>query len=94
MITKKEILKVYNENGLNGLYAYMRKNGIKYEKEIFEFGLDDCRNSCKNCKYKKNWLNEKTDKNVFRFHYYSIGIKSRKTGYNYNIIRGIEITIS
>lgn len=87
---KKELVNVYNEKGLNGLYAFLRKHGINYTKEINEFGLN-C--SKKTYDKKKEWLNERTDKNTLRFHHYCINVKSRKTGYSYNKIRGIQLNI-
>lgn len=89
-VSKKQIMNVYNEHGLNGLYSFLRKNEIDYSTSIAEFGLNS---SLKSKQEKNDWLEEKTEKGVFRFHYYSIGIKSRRSGYSYNIIRGIEITL-
>ena len=87
--SKKEMMSVYKERGLNGLYSFLRKKGINFTKNVIDFGLSG---STKVANEKKEWLEEKTDSKTIRFHYYSVGIKSRRTGYNYNIIRGIEIT--
>ena len=63
-----------------------RKNGVKYKVVVSEFGL----NTNKQALVEKNkWINE----NDLRFHYHSLSVKSRKTGYVYNRIRGIEIVI-
>lgn len=89
-ISKKELVKVHQNEGLNGLYAYLRRNGIEFEKSVKEFGLNG---SKKSVTAKQNWLSEKTDNKTLRFHYYGIGVKARKTGFNYNILRGIEISL-
>ena len=88
-LNKNVLMFIHSEHGLNGLYAYLRKHGIKFDKSIIEFGLNS---SKKANEAKENWLSETTDKNTFRFHYYSVSVKARKTGFNYNKIRGIEIT--
>ena len=89
-VGKKQIMNVYKECGLKGLYSFLRKNEINYTTSVVEFGLDS---SLKSKQEKNDWLEDKPEKGIFRFHYYSIGVKSRKNGYHYNIIRGIEITI-
>ena len=83
--TKKQALKVYEERGLNALYRFLKKNNVSYKKKVEEFGLDGVATQ----KAKSEWLKG----GEFRFHYFAIGIKSRKTGYSYNRIRGIEIQI-
>ena len=88
--SKKEMMSVYKERGLNGLYSFLRKKGKNFSKSIIEFGLSE---STKAAQEKEEWLEGKTDIKTIRFHYYSVCIHSRKIGYNYNIIRGIEIII-
>jgi len=88
---KKQVNKVYSEKGLNGVHCFLKNNGIKYVQTVEEFGLHTSKTSNAT---KKDWLSESTPYNVFRFHYYSLGIKSKKTGYEYNRIRGTEITIA
>ena len=85
-MTNEEINLVYKEKGLNGVYALLRKNGVKYKVVVNEFGLNTNKQALKE---KSEWINEGN----LRFHYYSLSVKSRKTGYTYNRIRGIEIVI-
>lgn len=82
----KEIQKTYREKGLNSIYAFLKRNGINYKVAVVEFGLQT--NSLA-VREKSQWMENKD----LRFHYYSLGIKSRKTGFSYNRIRGIEIIL-
>ena len=86
MIKKEEIISVYKTKGLNGVYAFLRKNEVKYKVVVSEFGLNTNKKALID---KSDWINE----NDLRFHYHSLSVKSRKTGYTYNRIRGIEIVI-
>jgi len=86
--SKKQLMAVYNEKGLNSLYAFMKRNKITYTREVYEFGLQGSRNTFSGY---SDFLDEKTDRNTLHLHLYSVGVKSRKNGYSYNIVRGIEI---
>ena len=83
---KKQVVEVYKAKGLKSVYSFLRKQGIAFHKNVVEFGLHT--NKIAN-EEKRSWVNNQE----LRFHYYSIGIRSRHTGYGYNIIRGIEIVI-
>ena len=83
---KKEIVKNYDEKGLNSVYAFLKRNSIKYKLDVNEFGLQTNKVACKD---KYNWV----DKSELKFHYYSKMVKSRKTGYYYNQLRGVEIIL-
>ena len=83
---KAKAIETYKESGLNKMYSFLKKNGIYFKKEVYEFGLDSNRQHCED---KKNWINV----NELQFHYYSLGIKPRKTGYSYDRIRGIRIVL-
>lgn len=83
--SRKEMVEVYNEKGLNGLYAFLRKHNIKFEKEIHSFGLDN--------KGSRKEKAEFIDHKKLQFHYYSKLITSRKTGWSYNNIRAIKIVL-
>ena len=87
---KKQVTEIAKEQGLNSVYAFLRSKGIKFEKEVFWFGLDANK---KDQAEKAKFIAEKTPANEINLHYYSIGIKSRKTGYTYNRIRGIKLKL-
>jgi len=87
--TKKEMLRVYKESGLNGLYAYLRKNGIAYERDVYNFGLEGAK---KAEQMKREFLAEDKGEKILRFHYYCTSVTARN-GFSYNRLRGIEITI-
>lgn len=82
----KEIVKVYNEKGLNGLYAFLRRNDIKFGKIVCNFGLE----TNKNAREKKSRF---VDPEKLQFHYYSRSIQSRKNKFNYNLLRGVKIVL-
>lgn len=84
--SRKEMVEVYNEKGLNGLYAFLRKHNIKFEKEIHEFGLET---NSKAVAEKRAFVNPMK----LQFHYYSKLITSRKTKWTYNRIRAIKIVL-
>jgi len=80
-----ELREVYRNGNMNSVYGWLRRNGFNFKKHIVEFGLDN----------KTNW-NEKSEwlkESDLRFHIYSILVRSRKTGWGYNRIRGVEIEI-
>lgn len=83
---KKAAIEIYNAKGLNGLYAFLRKNGIKFEKGVYEFGF-----AHKGAVAKKAFMDEKTNAHTMRFHYYAV-IKTARNGYKAKLLRGIEIT--
>ena len=83
---KKQIVDVYNAKGLKSVYSFLSKQGIKFQKNVVEFGLNT---NSKAGKEKSNWINV----SELRFHYYSLGIRARHSGYSYNRIRGIEIVL-
>lgn len=76
--------QVYREKGLNGLYAFLRKNKINYTTRVESFGLQ----GQKTWSAKQEWLEERIPGTI-RMHYHSRLIHSR--GWNYNLLRGIEI---
>jgi len=82
---RKEIINLYNEKGINSVYAFLKRNNIDYTKNVIEFGLDSKKTNVK----KTEWLNIEE----LKFHYYSQLIKA-KSGWSYNLIRGIEISIN
>lgn len=83
---KNAIVEVYKAKGLKSVYSFLKKQGVKFSLNIVEFGLHT---SLKAGKEKYNWINS----SELRFHYYSLGIRARHSGYSYNRIRGIEIVI-
>ena len=83
---KKQVVEIYKAKGLTSVYSFLKKQGINFRKNVVEFGLHTNKQALME---KNEWINE----NDLRFHYYSISVKSRKTGYTYNRIRGIEIVI-
>lgn len=89
METIKKVNEVYKERGLKSVYSFLKANSIKYKRVVHEFGL-------KGTKYaeteKSNFI-EKIEPNTFKAHYYSVSVKSRKTGFSYNKIRAIEIIL-
>lgn len=84
---KTQLLEVYKSKGLNGLYAYMRKQGISFTTDTREFGLHTNKKAHEE---KDSWLKAETG-NELRLHYYSVAVVSRRTGWSYNRIRGIAI---
>lgn len=83
-----QVEKVYNIKGLNGVYAYLRKNSIKNQISVENFGLEN-----KKTKAEKKEFLAKKEKNTLKFHYYSVGITSRKTHFMYYKLRAISIKI-
>ena len=85
---KKCIVEIYNAKGLNSVYSFLNKNGIKFEKQIEVFGLHTNKQAVDS---KQKWVNH----NKLQFHYYNRGISSRRNGYSfsYNEIRGIKIVL-
>ncbi len=81
-----EINNVYSKKGLNGVYAFLRKNGVKYTTEVVEFGLATNKEANK---IKNEWLKS----GELRFHYANLQVRSAKTGWKYNRLRGIEIIL-
>lgn len=86
---KVKLLEVYNAKGLNGLWAYMRKNNIEYTKTIFEFGYASNYNAGL---AKKKFVEEATPENVLQLHFAARGVTSRRNGFHTNIIQGVKIT--
>lgn len=82
---KKQVAEIYNKKGLNAVYSFLNKQGIEFKKNVVEFGLHTNKKAAEE---KNNWINN----NELRFHYYSVGFMAR-SGYRYNRIRGIELTI-
>ena len=80
---KQQVVEIYNAKGLVSVYSFLKKQGIPFRKNVVEFGLHT--NKAAN-EEKNSWIN----KNELRFHYFSVIIKAR-SGYGYNLIRGIEI---
>lgn len=78
--------KVYAESGLKGIYSQLKKAGIKFKKEIVEFGLHTNTQAY-------NDYREFINHSKLQFHYYSRGVKCSKTGYHYNVMRGIKLVI-
>ena len=87
---KNQLLELSKQgNSLNIIYSELRKNGLHFKKEVFEFGL----HTSKSANLEKElFLNEKTADNVIHLHYHSLAVKAR-SGYTYNRIRGMKITI-
>jgi len=83
---KKQIATVYSQKGLNGVYAFLRKNQIPYELDVVEFGLHTNK---KALKQKDAFL--KAD--PLHFHYYSVVRRGRQNGYKYKVLRGLKITL-
>ena len=81
-----EIKKVYEQKGLNGVYAFLRKNGVNYKTKVEYFGLATNKEAAKD---KIEWLKS----GELRFHYANLQVKSAKTGWKYNRLRGIEIIL-
>jgi hypothetical protein len=74
---------------LNSVYSKIRKAGFVYSANYYDFGLEGKKNNAA----KAEFLAEKTPNNVLRRHYYSTMIRSRKTGFKYNLLYAIEIRI-
>ena len=86
MTANINIHEVYVESGLKGVYKALRNAGIEFKKEIMEFGLNtNTQAGIDKCDF--------IDHAKLQFHYYSRGVKCRKTGYSYNVIRGIKLVI-
>ena len=81
-----EINNVYSKKGLNGVYAFLRKNGVNYKTKVEYFGLATNKEAAKD---KIEWLKS----GELRFHYANLQVKSAKTGWKYNRLRGIEIIL-
>lgn len=82
----KEIVQIRNEKGLISLYAYFRRNLIAYRTEVLEFGL----NTNKGARdAKKQFLSE----SPLNFHYHSVMVRSSRSGWSYNRLRGIKIVL-
>lgn len=81
----KELREVHKNGNMNNVYGWLNRNGFKYKKHIVEFGLDNKTNSDE----KSEWLKGSD----LRFHLYSVLVRSKKTGWSYNRIRGVEIEI-
>lgn len=86
-----EINNVYVEKGLNGVYAFLRKNGVKFTTRVVDFGWTT---NQKNYEKREQWLAEsplhlpfhnKCTISTFG------GYKNR--GYRCQILRGIEIIL-
>ncbi len=80
-----EINNVYVEKGLNGVYAFLKRNGINYTVEIKKFGSATYQNNIE----KMQWISD----SKLRFDYESEKKVSDVTGKRYHILRGIEIII-
>lgn len=77
---------VYMESGLKGVYKALKNAGIEFKKEIMEFGLNtNTQAGIEKCDFIYH--------SKLQFHYYSRGVKCRKTGYSYNVMRGIKLVI-
>lgn len=83
---KREIALVYSKKGLNGVYAFLKKNKIRYELAVIEFGLHTNK---KAQEQKEAFL--KAD--PLNFHYYSLLRRGQRNGYKYNVLRGLKITL-
>lgn len=81
-----EINNVYIQKGLNGVYAFLRKNNIQYKTRVEYFGLATNKEAVKD---KIEWLKS----GELRFHYANKQVKSAKTGWKYNRLRCIEIIL-
>ncbi len=86
-----QLKEIYQKGNLNSVHGYLKRNKIQYTQDVVNFGLDNKSNRSE----KQQWLDEsmRLTKSL-RTHLYSIGIKSRKTGYGYNKLRGSEIKIT
>lgn len=82
----KDIKAIYNEHGLNAVYGYCKRNNIDYIIREHRFGFQS---SHKANHEKHEFLSAKTDKRIFRCHYYSL-MKRAKNGWNCNLLRGLE----
>jgi len=80
-----EINNVYVEKGLNGVYAFLKRNGINYTVEIKKFGSATYQNNIE----KMQWISD----SKLRFDYESERRVSDVSGKRYSILRGIEIII-
>ena len=84
--SRKEMVEVYSQKGLNGLYAFLKKHNIPFKKEVYEFGLET---NSKARAAKRAFV----DPNKLQFHYYSLAVKSKRTKWTYNRIRAIKIVL-
>lgn len=80
-----EIYQSYATKGLKGIYRYLRLSNINYIKQVVEFGLEGNRIAESE---KSKFLEQ-----PLCFHYYSVGIKSRRNSFTYNRLRGIKIIL-
>lgn len=80
--------QIYLDRGLNGLNSALKK--VAHKREVYEFGLS-CNKKARH--EKQDFLLGEESQNEIRVHYYSVAKKSSKTGYSYNLLRGIKITI-
>lgn len=83
-----KIKAIHSEKGLNSVYSFLKKNNIVYKIELYDFGLHT---SNKTHEAKYNFLN-KTSEDSINLHYHSRLVRGR-TGYGYNVIRGISIVL-
>lgn len=81
------ILNKWFDKGLNGVYAFLKRNGINYTKNVVEFGISTNKGAIADF---KKWESEKTNSNVFRFRY---GTDTRIDTHTY-LIKGIEIELN
>ena len=88
-VTKSELLSVYREHGLNGLWAYGRKHDIYFVTEVFTFGLASNKSSHV---AKLNFLNsDKHLSHCLHLHYYSYLVSARHGNFRTNVLRGISV---
>ena len=83
----KSINEVYTTKGLKGVYSFLKANGYSFRKDVVEFGLNTNKTANEE---KSNFINH----TQLQFHYYSRGVKCRKSGYGYNVIRGIKLQLN
>ena len=69
----QQIVEIRKEKGLNGLYSFLKKNDIPHEWEVYNFGLSGSKQAEQ---AKREFLAAEP----LNFHYYSIGITSKKSG--------------
>lgn len=81
-------MAVYTEKGLNGLYSYLRHNGIPFKKTIIEFGF-----GAKAVDERHEWYNESTPDEL-HIYYCNRLVTCRNSGWRVNVIRGIVIELN
>lgn len=86
---KREMRKVYEDKGLNALYAYLDKNGIKYRIKTVEFGTAGSKKAVAD---RQAWRDGEQESEL-RLYYCNRLVKARKNGYCYNIARGRLIVL-